>query len=181
MTIYISILRGINVSGHNLIKMDALRKMYESLGFKNVKTYLQSGNVVFLANETENNLKLLISKQIKEVFGFEIPVLVLSLEKLKNIINNNPLSKDPQKEAAFFHVTFLSNKIENIDIQIIKSKKMREEEIVISENVVYLYCPNGYGNTKLSNNFLENKLDVSATTRNWKTTNEIYKIAQQLM
>ena len=182
MTIYISILRGINVSGQKLIKMDALRKMYESLGFHNVTTYLQSGNVIFTSNDIELcQLEQRISLQIEKDFGFDVPVIVFTFDKLKYIIENNPFTKEPDKDPASLHVTFLSSKPDNFDPKAIENKKQDGEEISFSDNAVYLYCPNGYGRTKLTNNFLEAKLKVVATTRNLKTTNELLKISQKRM
>ena len=180
MKTYISMLRGINVSGHNLIKMDALRKLYENLGFQNVITYLQSGNVVFTGDEIDaNELGQRISQQIEKYFGHEVPVIVLTQSKLKQIINNIPFLKDQNKDIAYLHVTFLSSQPDQYDPKIVEAKKQNEEGISFSDNAVYLYCPNGYGRTKLTNNFLEAKLKVGATTRNWKTTTELLKIAQQ--
>jgi len=177
---YISILRGINVSGQKLIKMDALRTSYEKMGFEQVTTYVQSGNVIFKGNDTDvNALEQKISQQVEEDFGYKVPVIVLSLSILKQIIDNNPFIKDLNKDQAFLYVTFLSSKPELYNIKLIEDKKQHEEEIRFSENAVYLYCPNGYGRTKLNNNFLETKLKVGATTRNWKTTKALFNIAQQ--
>ena len=181
MKTYISILRGINVSGHKLIKMDALRKSFESMGFSNVKTYLQSGNIIFSYDDIEEkNLEEQISKEIKKEFGFDVPVIVLSIERLKHIIDHNPFVKDPIKDKLFLHITFLSSKPIEFSKDKIVEKKDKEEEIAFSDYAIYLYCPNGYGNTKLSNNFLERNLNVVATTRNFKTTNELLKIAEQI-
>lgn len=179
MTTYISILRGINVSGQKLIKIDALRKSYENMGFHNVTTYLQSGNVIFTGNEFEiNDLEQKISQQIEKDIGFEVPVIVLTIDKLQKVIENNPFLKEPDKDQAFLHVTFLSTKPDHFDRVTIEDKKQNGEEIFFTDIAVYLYCPNGYGRTKLNNNFLEAKIKVGATTRNWKTTNELLKIAQ---
>ena len=180
MTTFISILRGINVSGQKRIKMDALRKMYENLGFRNVTTYVQSGNVVFTSNGIEiNALEQTISRQIEKDFGFDVPVIVLMADNLKQIIDNNPFAKNPNKDPAFLHVTFLSSKSDCCDFKTIKDKKQPEEDVFFTDKAVYLYCPNGYGQTKLTNNFLESKLKVTTTTRNWKTTNELLKISGQ--
>jgi len=182
MATYISILRGINVSGQKLIKMDALRKSYENMGFQNVKTYVQSGNIIFTCNHFEiKDLEQKISRQIEQDFGFEVPVIVLTIEKLKQVIENNPFLKDPDKDQSFLHVTFLASKPVQYDYKTIEDKKQNGEEIIFSNTTVYLLCPNGYGRTKLTNNFLETKLKVLATTRNWKTTNELYKIAKQII
>jgi len=180
MPTYISILRGINVSGQKLIKMDALRKLYENLNFLNVTTYVQSGNVIFTTNDIElHELEQKIYHQIEKEFGFEVPVIVLTVDKLKHIIENNPFLNDPDKDPAYLHVTFLSSKSGNYDMRAIENKKQEGEEVSFSDNAVYLYCPNGYGRTKLTNNFIEAKLKVGATTRNWKTTNELFKITQK--
>lgn len=177
MTTYISLLRGINVSGQKMIKMDALRKSYEQMGFQDVTTYLQSGNVVFKAiNFTISALEQKISEEIQHRFGFDVPVIVLSIDKLQQIISNNPFAKDANKDISFLHVTFLASQPIDFDNKMIEDKKQNGEEICLTHIVVYLYCPNGYGRTKLTNNFLENKLKVGATTRNWKTTNELLKI-----
>jgi uncharacterized protein (DUF1697 family) len=181
MTTNISILRGINVSGQKLIKMDDLRHLYEKLGFHNVTTYVQSGNVIFKSDDIEpNDLGQNISQQIQKDYGFEVPVIVLTIGKLKQILDNNPFLNDPNKEHSHLYVTFLASQPASFEKAAIESKKQNEEEISFSENVIYLYCPEGYGRTKLNNNFLESKLKVVATTRNWKTTNELFKIANQM-
>ena len=180
MTTYISILRGINVSGQRSIKMDALRKTYETLGFRNVTTYVQSGNVIFSVEDIEINiLEQKISRQIEKEFGFDVPIIVLTVNKLKQVIDTNPFLLDKNKEHSFLHVTFLSSKPVHYDPKVIEEKKQNGEELFFTDNAVYLYCPNGYGRTKLTNNLLEAKLKVGATTRNWKTTNELLKIASQ--
>lgn len=178
MTTYISILRGINVGGQKIIKMDALRKMYEKLHFEDVKTYVQSGNVIFSAKEKDTKaLEKLIVSQIEKDFGFDASIIVLNIKTLEEIIENNPFAKDNLKETEFLHVTFLANNPSEFDKEKIIEKKHPNEEIAFTPNAVYLYCPNGYAKTKLSNHFLENKLKVQATTRNWKTTNELLKLA----
>jgi uncharacterized protein (DUF1697 family) len=180
MTTYISILRGINVSGKNLIKMDALQKMYKELCFDSITTYIQSGNIVFRSVEAKlEKLEKEISSQIKNNFGFDVPVIVLTIDNLQQIIDDNPFSKDQSKDQNFLHITFLSSSPAKYDIKAIEEKRLSGEEIVIIENAVYLYCPNGYGNTKLNNTFLETKLKVRATTRNWKTANKLLQIARE--
>jgi len=182
MKTYISILRGINVSGQKLIKMDALRKMYENLGFRNVTTYVQSGNVVFTSDDTElHDMELKISHQIEKEFGFVVPIIVLTVDRMKSVIDNNPFLKDTDKDRSFLHVTFLSSKPACFDQKAIEDKKQQGEDLFLSDDAVYLYCPNGYGNTKLTNNLFETKLKVKATTRNWKTTSELFKMSQKVI
>jgi uncharacterized protein (DUF1697 family) len=178
MPTFISLLRGINVSGQKLIKMDALKTMYQQVDFQNAETYLQSGNVIFRDDQSDpTDLAATISSKIQEQFGFEVPVIVFNIDDLKSIIEANPFKDDLRMDQQFLHVTFLAADPKEIDFELIAAKKSSSEEIVLIKKAVYLYCPHGYGRTKLTNNFLETKLRVGATTRNWKTVNELLKIA----
>ncbi|MCC6447212.1 MAG: DUF1697 domain-containing protein [Chitinophagaceae bacterium] len=179
MTTYISILRGINVSGQKLIKMDALKKMYEKLNFENIQTYIQSSNVIFSTNNTNTKeLEKIISSKIETTFGYDVPVIVISVNTLKTIIENNPFAKDSQKDKTYLHITFLAEIPIEFNKESIIEKKCPDEEIVFTSNAIYLYCPNGYGKTKLNNQFLEKKLKVKATTRNWKKSTELLKLTK---
>lgn len=178
MTTYISILRGINVSGHRIIKMDDLKKMCaDDLHFSNIKTYIQSGNIVFQSplNKTDT-ISEKIKTEIQKKFGFDVPVLTLTSDELEKIIDRNPFLKDKSKDPSFFHITFLSEKPTAENVELIGQTEFQPDEYNIIDKAVYLYCPNGYSNSKLTNSFLESKLKVTATTRNWKTTNELLKI-----
>jgi len=125
-------------------------------------------------------LVTLISHQIKSDFGFEVPVLVLHATELREIVEKNPFTSDQNRDFRSIYITFLSSKPDQIDPEILHHKKVIGEELSLTEKAVYLYCPNGYGKTKLTNIFIENKLRVRATTRNWKTTNELLLIAENL-
>lgn len=168
------------MSGQKSIKMDTLSQMYVSLGFENVKTYLQSGNVVF---ETEgqdvSELEEGICRQIKLDYGYDVPVIVFEANDFEQIANNNPFLYDDRKDQSFFHVTFLSSLSHIGNSEEVEKSKQGEEEIELRENVIYLYCPNGYGKTKLTNNFIESKLKITATTRNWKTVKALLEIVSQ--
>ena len=181
METYISILRGINVGGHRMIKMDALRQLYTDLGFENVKTYIQSGNVVFQFKQTENKkLADKIEKEITKKFDFDVPVLVKEFDEWKEIVKENPFLKDSSKDVNFLHVTFLSDKPTEENFDKIKSGQYQQDEFQLIDKAIYLYCPNSYSNSKLTNSFFESKLKVTATTRNWKTINELMDIANKL-
>lgn len=182
MTTYISILRGINVSGHKIIKMDALRQTYAELNFRNIQTYIQSGNVIFQDKKSNTgDLEKKITKKIINDFGFDVPVLVKELTEIKDVLGNNPFINKRKKDVSYLHVTFLSNKPLNDNIDKIQGKKYAPDEFILRGKTIYLFCPNGYGNTKLTNTFFENKLRVTATTRNWKTTNELVNIAEKII
>lgn len=175
---YISILRGINVSGQKMIKMPELIKMYESLNFKKVKTYIQSGNVIFQEKKTNcPDLEKKISKQISIDFHFEVPVLVKEEKELITVLKNNPFVNNRKEDITKLHVTFLSEDPEHGDLEKIKNGQYNGDEYIFSGKTIYLFCPNGYGRTKLTNNFFENKLKVVASTRNWNTINQLVEIA----
>lgn len=176
MKTYITLLRGINVSGKNIIKMDALKKVFIDLGLENVQTYIQSGNVIFNTNKklSKSDLTELISNQIKLNFQLEIPVLLLENEDLDKIVKHLPFSMFDEKNI---YLTFLNHKSIETDFTKIYEKKSKNEIIHINENVIYLNCPDGYGNTKISNNFLEKQLKVLCTTRNLKTTKKLLELS----
>jgi uncharacterized protein (DUF1697 family) len=181
MTTYISILRGINLGGHNTIKMDALKKLFADIGFANIQTYIQSGNIVYQYKKTDiKKLDALIKKEIKQQFGYDVPVITLTFDELKKVAGSNPFLNDKAKDTSYLHVTFLADKPQSENFDKIKDFKYQSDEFQLIDKAVYLYCPNGYGNTKLSNNFFESKLKVTATTRNWKTTNELISIAGKI-
>jgi len=167
---YVSLLRGINVSGQKQIKMVELVKAYEELGFKNVQTYIQSGNVVFETNDS-GDLDKVIGQKIFEKWKFEVPVLVLKKEQIQKIVNWNPFLLEDGIELDKLHVTFLSGAPGSEHLEAIESNNYGNDRYIVLDTTVYLYCPNGYGRTRLTNTFFENKLKVSATTRNWKTVN----------
>lgn len=181
MQTYISILRGINLGGHNTVKMDDLKKLLSKCGFSNIETYIQSGNAIYQYKITNTKrLDTIIQDKILQEFRFEVPVITLTIDELKEAAKNNPFSKERKKDTSFFHITFLSDQSPKENLNKITGLNYLPDEFVIIGRAVYLYCPNGYGNTKLSNKFLENKLKVSATTRNWKTTNELIAIADKI-
>lgn len=179
MKTFIALLRGINVSGHKMIKMEDLRKMCASLKFVNARTYIQSGNIVFQVKQaTVSDLEKKISKGIKKDFGFEVPVLVLELLELKKVLKGNPFVNKRKEDISRLHVTFLGDEPGKENLLKIKDGNYGEDEFIVAGKIIYLFCPNSYGNSKLNNNFFENKLKTTATTRNWKTLNELVKMAE---
>jgi uncharacterized protein (DUF1697 family) len=177
MQTYISILRGINVSGHKLIKMADLKALYESLGFKEVITYIQSGNVIFKA-EKKGDLAAIIGKKIQDKYKFEVPILVRKVEEIKHVSETNPFLKEKGIDKEKLHVTFLREAPSKTNLDAIKKIDHSPDRHIVIDREVFLYCPGGYGNTKLSNSFFESKLKVQATTRNWKTINKLVELAQ---
>ena len=181
MKTYISILRGINVGGSNVIKMNSLKEMCEGLGLISVRTYIQSGNVVFQVNDsTCEEIERSISEEILKRYGFFVPVLVREYSELKTILSRNPFLKEMGGDISHLHITFLSNSPGILFFQILKNNSYLPDQYSINDRTIYLLCPNGYGKTKLTNNFFENKSGERATTRNLKTIMELVKIGEQI-
>lgn len=173
MPTFISILRGINVSGQKKIKMADLKNLYEDLGFKNVQTYIQSGNVVFEYKEvTISELQQMIFDTIHKHYGFEVPNLILS-----PIAIETALKKNPFKDIDKMYFTFLAETPTKENIEKLYTYSFDEEYYELIGKVVYFHCPNGAGRAKMSNNFFENKLKVMATSRNLNTTKKLLEMA----
>ena len=175
---FVVLLRGINVGGKNAIKMKRLQESFEGLGLKNVRTYVQSGNVIFMAPKISREvLSQTIREKILADFKAAVSVIMISLEELNDAIKNNPFLLEMGIDASKLHITFLSDNPKKDAIRELEAKSTKPDKFRYIEKRIYLYCPKGYGRTKLSNNAIEKMLSVTATTRNWKTVNEIYRIA----
>ena len=177
MQTYISMLRGINVSGQKQVRMADLKKLYESLSLANVQTYVQSGNVVFDSSEQDAaKLRRAIEAQIEKTFGFSVPVLMRSADDFQRVIESHPFA---QEDPVRVLVTFLYERPDQSKWDNLRLYKDKVDQFALGEQEIFLFCPGGYGKTKLSNTFFEKKLDVIATTRNWKTVNALYAMASE--
>ncbi len=179
MRTFISILRGINVGGQRKILMADLKTLYEEQGFGKIITYIQSGNVIFQASErmTDKEAATKIESAIKEKFSCDVAVIVRTVEETENIISSNPFFENKELDATKFHVTLLSEIPDEVNLISIGKYDYSPDKFKIHGKDVYLYCPAGYGRTRLSNTFFENKLKVKATTRNWNTITKLFEIA----
>ena len=177
---YVSILRGINVSGQKKIGMADLLKLYESLGLANVRTYIQSGNVVFESVQGRpDKLVRDIEQAIQNKYGFDVPVLVRTRAEIRATIRANPFLKEQGIDVSKLHVTFLEQVPEKSVVRKFDPGSLGQDRYSIKDANVYLYCPGGYGKTRLSNTFLEKQLGVRATTRNLKTVNVLNELLNQ--
>ena len=176
---YIALLRGINLGGHKIVKMDQLRKTFEELGFADVKTYIQSGNVVFKAPaQIPAKLAKRIEERVLHQFGFPVAVMVKTAAEIGEVISNNPLLQKKGIEVTMLHVTFLSCAPDKSALKLLDAAAVAPDQFRCSGQAVYLHCPNGYHATKLGNNVLAKMLKVGATTRNWKTVNELWEMSR---
>jgi uncharacterized protein (DUF1697 family) len=181
MPAYVAMLRGINVAGHNLIKMEQLRGLCSSLGFQKVETYVQSGNIAFQAKiENPATLSKRICEAILDSFGFDTPVIVRTSKEMENMVAKNPFLKEKGVDSSKLHVTFLSEAAQKSSLKSLEKLATNQDRFYPSPREIYLYCPEGYGRTKLSNNAIEKALSITATTRNWKTTNTLLDMVSKL-
>ena len=179
MAKYISILRGINVSGKKKIKMAELREHYGSLGFKDVASYIQSGNLFFSSgiNDIPELIKM-IESMILEKYQFEVPVIIRTVENLAEVIDANPHAHVPEEKFNVYIVTFLADEPTAEACAQIPAIGPADEETVIIGKEVYTYYPNGSGRSKMTTNYFEKKLGVTATARNWKSVHKLLELAQ---
>lgn len=167
MNTYIALLRGINVSGQKKVPMAQLRELLTVSGLEEVQTYIQSGNVVFKSSETNLlNLQEKIQSAIQSDFGFDVPVLVVSPEKLQQVFDACPFSEEKKQNSYF---TLLFDTPDSTLVAEASQVSYPNEEFVIIGDCIYFYCSLGYGRAKYNNNFFERKLKVTATARNYKT------------
>ncbi|MDQ3108316.1 MAG: DUF1697 domain-containing protein [Bacteroidota bacterium] len=178
MQTYIAILRGINVGSQKKVLMAELKEVLLKLKLREVVTYIQSGNVVFKSEERLSNEEFAskMEKAIAKHFKFQVPVLVRNAAELKKIVDANIFAPKKNIDLSKLHVTFLSDEPEKTLAEGLKKISFLPDEFLIKGKEVYLHIPVSYGETKLSNKFFENKLKVTATTRNWKTVNTLLEM-----
>jgi len=164
----IALLRGINVSGKNKIKMEDLRKLFENIGFKNVSTYIQTGNVIFESSDDIQVNQKVIKKNIKNFFELDVEVIVFYENKLKKVLENNLFLNEKYDLKALYYCFLSTTPATNI-IKELLVKATLNEEIHLVNDVLYLYYPNGMGKSKITNILIESKLKSYSTIRNHNT------------
>lgn len=159
--------------------MASLRELCGTLGFHDVQTYIQSGNIVFKSNTEEISLlEKQLRKGITMAFGFDVPVIIKTVEQLTYIMNRNPYRDIPDVEANRIYFVLLSHTPNIKLVQLLRSESFVNETFEVAQNCIFLKCIKGYGKAKLNNNLIERKLKVEATTRNFRTLNMLMVMAQ---
>ncbi|SRR5258708_31902307 len=177
MPAYVALLRGINVGGRNMVKMDALKALHEGLGFEEVRTHLQSGNVIFRAKRSDPaRIERRIESAIRETLGLELAVVVRDASDLRNVIRTNPFPNHAAQGNRFV-VVFLS--AEPKDVGALDSYSGPEKKQILGREL-YIYYSEDMGHSKLTNALIERKLGVRGTARNWNTVNKILELAEGL-
>ena len=173
----IAILRGINVGGKRKILMADLKALCQKLGWTNVVTYIQSGNLIFDSEKQNSQLENTLEKAISSRYGFDVPVIIRNTDELQTSIGNNSFAAG-DTDITKLHLTFLKEKPSKENVEKIKTYNYEPDKFEIEEKHVFIYCAGKYHQTKLTNNFFENKLKVGATTRNWKTVLKLQQLSR---
>jgi len=170
LTACVSLFRGINVGGNRIVPMNELKSLHETLGFRNVVTYIQSGNVVFTSDETDPaQIANQIEESFAQKFGFRSQVIVRTAAELEEAIANNPFRNSLEKEAKAVLVVFLATRLESSTLEDLKKSYNGPEEMYLIGQELFVYYPDGMGRSKLTLPLIEKKLKTAATGRNWNT------------
>ena len=170
---YVAFLRGINVGGKNKIKMETLREVFGSLGFENVRTYINSGNVIFETVETDDNeLSKKIENAIETTFALKIKVMTRTVAEIGNLIENNPFAGQFENEKDL-HVFFLDEDLSNEKRELLLSHANENEMFAIQSRAIFCLLRISILDSIVGKGFIDKKLKVSATARNWRTVNKI--------
>jgi uncharacterized protein (DUF1697 family) len=174
---HVALLRGINVGGKNKLPMKDLATLFSASGCSDVRTYIQSGNVVFSAPRAlARTFPSSLEKAIQKQFGFAVPVVVRTDAELARALAKNPYAKAARSEDAL-HVMFLTDKPTKSAIAALDPKRSPPDEYTIIDREIYLFCPNGVGKSKLTNAYFDSKLETVSTSRNWRTCRTLLELA----
>lgn len=176
MAKYMAFLRGINVGGHKIIKMKDLSNAFASLGFKNVKTFIQSGNVIFEDDKNANDSTKKIESKLLKLAGYEVAVFLRTISDIEDMVRHNPF-KETKFNDAKKYVTFLYDKPKSKPKLPLMSSKKDVEVIGISNRELFCLAFQKNGRFGFPNAFVEKEFGMKATTRNWNTVSKILKIA----
>ena len=178
MNTYIVLLRGINVSGKNKIKMAELRSALEDAGFSNVESYIQSGNIILDSKIKESeDISRAVEDTIQSSFGLEVPAITLAPSLMEEAIKKNPFLERGVDTKTLL-LAFLWNKPEAEHLASLETVKYPPDEILINDRLVYYYLPQGSAGTKFTIIFLERRLKTRATSRNWRTCNTLMEMCK---
>jgi uncharacterized protein (DUF1697 family) len=178
MTVYVAMLRGVNVGGNSL-RMDWLRQACENLGWQNVRTYVQSGNIVFSSRASAVKLAQVLKETIDAQTRLPVTVVLRSAADMEKVVADNPFLKQKGIDATKLHVTFLGRVPIKPALDRLDALAGTRDQYRLNGSEIYLHCPINYGETKLSNGAIEKVLGVGATTRNWKTVTTLQAMAAE--
>ena len=173
----VALLRGINVGGKNKLPMKDLAAMFREMGCSDVRTYIQSGNVLFRADPTlAEDIPLLISDGLLSRFGYRVPVVTRTDRELQDIVKANPFA-EAGAEASRLLVLFLSDLPDRARVEALDPNRSPGDEFAVLGHEVFLHCPNGVARSKLTNSYFDSSLSTTSTARNWRTVRKLLELA----
>lgn len=174
---YVALLRGINVGGKNKLPMQDLVAMFTKAGCGEVRSYIQSGNVVFQSGQAlAKRIPVLITQAVKRRFGYQIPVVTRTTAEIRKIVNNNPFLKSGT-DPGTLHVAFLADRPGAAVVKALDPQRSPPDTFVVRGRDIYLCCPNGLARTKLSNAYFDSILTTTSTVRNWRTVLKVLELS----
>jgi uncharacterized protein (DUF1697 family) len=175
--VYIALIRGINVGGHKKLKMADVKVLCEGLGLLDVRTHLQSGNVVFKASRTD---RAALALELEAAFQVDAKVILRTAAELRKAVAANPMVEEAQRGPSHYVIAFLSGKPAAAAMQSLRDAYKGPEKMELHGAELYIDYGPGMGTSKLTNALIERKLGVSATVRNWNTVTKLVEIAETL-
>ncbi len=176
MNTFVAFLKGVNIGGHKAIKMDELKKILLTLGFAHVKTYINSGNIVFCSHEDKEAVREQMEKAIFLHFGISVAAVVKTAGELLKVVAENPFDHDTESDSSKRAVVFLSRPVASDQADVFSGDNRVTERIVIREDVLFAYYPRGFSKTKFTGDYIERRLRLTATARNWNTVCKLAEI-----
>jgi uncharacterized protein (DUF1697 family) len=171
---HLALLRGINVGGKNSLPMKDLVRIFEAAGCVNVRTYIQSGNVIFEASKATHQIGAAVTAAIEKRYGYQIPFVMRTLRELRETILENPFL-DRGIDQKWLHVYFLAGVPSQACCASLDPNRSAPDAFEVRGREIYLHIPNGMGRTKLTNAYFDSKLSTTSTARNWAT---VLKLAE---
>lgn len=179
MNLYICFLRAVNIASKNKINMKSLVIELEKIDLTNIRYYVHTGNIVFNSKLTKNDLTNKIYATIKSTYDHDITVIVKTADETQSILLNNPFLSEPKIDLSKLHITLLEDQPNPELVAGIGDKRGGDDLWKLRNDVIYVYVENGYGRSKITNNFFESKLKVKATSRSWLSFLSTVKLLDQ--
>ena len=173
----VALLRGINVGGKNRLPMKELAALFVDAGCEDVRTYIQSGNVVFRVGPAAGeDIASVIRASIMDHFGYQIPVITRTAREFQENVQANPFL-EAGAETDKLHFMFLAELPDSANVEALDTDRSPGDEFAVQGREIYLYCPNGVARTKLTNSYFDSRLSTTSTTRNWRTVQRLLELA----
>lgn len=176
MNTFVAFLKGVNIGGHKAIKMDELKKIFLTLGFTHVKTYINSGNIVFCSHEDKEAVREQMERAIFQHFGISVAAVVKTAGELLKVFAGHPFDPDTESDSSKRAVVFLSRPVASDQANVFSGDDRITERTVIRGDVLFAYYPRGFSKTRLTGDYIERRLRLTATARNWNTVCKLAEI-----